>query len=82
MQENPSKYVEAFAGKYPGQDTPECLKENMARHQHHLSTLATSLIAKGCNEETIVRSLEVAFQSYQAELLDSIMALREGADES
>lgn len=57
-------------------DMPDELRGVAKRHQQHIGELVSKLESLGINDETIERSVDQLIQSYRAELLEAIKALK------
>ena len=56
---------------------PTELRHSVDQHQHHLLELAAALLAGGQDKKAVEHALDCVFSSYKAELVKTIMFLRE-----
>ena len=73
--------VAEMASAYADLDVPEELRESLARHNRHLVELTQELIGSGLDEESIKSVINSSMQSYEAELIETILAVRGGSSD-
>jgi acyl-CoA reductase-like NAD-dependent aldehyde dehydrogenase len=70
--------VETVASAPARAEVPAAIAEQFERHQRHLIELAANLIQSGLPETEVRRVIRAAMDSWEAELVDTIITLGGG----